>query len=656
LKSPWIALFALLLSTSVFGADLLWPLKSKPGLAASFCEYRPRHFHGGVDIKTWGARSLPCLAAEDGRVTRIKVQATGYGKALYLTIPSGETLVYGHLDHFAQPVADRVRAVQEATGNFEVDLFWEGDSAIPFKKGDVVAYSGVTGTVFPHLHFEVRDASQGPLNPLTHGLYASDHIAPTPVAVAITPLDGNSTVEGDFQPRLYTRLLRNPQGVFEIGDPVGASGRIGISVDEYDQADGATNEMAAYKIELEVAGETYWTTAFEGFDFSQTRSIEVERDYRLMRRGRGVYHRLYRVPGNRLKMLSGDGVIDAGLADPYPVDITITLSDAAGNTSQVVLTLVSDAIDDTSRSVGGTPLISGNGWTRRERGEVGVDWFDGYIRLASSPGTTCFRISGAAQDTLQARSVGGGVAASWIIPKVLPGEVEFKALSNSGKVIASRELHLLHVGTERPISIVSDDSVLVLDVLPESLYDDAWLEIEKDDGYEVPRQIESVYRVDPRDQPLKSAVKVKIRQEVATRAEAGWGVYYYNPKLGWIFLGADRDGDYLVGNALAWGDFGLLRDITPPTVSIGLPRVQQTTDKTPEFAAVIKDALSDITASGVVLKIDGRRVPVEYDQPRARAYYRPWKPLAPGKHTYEFNVTDRVGNTTHRSVNITIQG
>ncbi len=655
LRPDRIALLLLLLTTPI-KAELIWPLKANPGLAATFCEYRPRHFHGGVDIKTWGARSMPCFAVADGRVTRIKVQAAGYGKALYLTMADGNTAVYAHLDHFAPRVAERVRAIQEATGNFEVDLFWEGDSTIPFKQGEIVAYSGVTGTVHPHLHFEIRDSNQGPMNPLTHGLYVSDHIPPVPVAVVLTPLDGKSTVEGDCQPRLYTRLLKDPQGVFQIGDPVGASGRIGIAVDAYDQADGTTNETAVYKIELDVGKETYWTTSYDGFDFAQTRCIEIERDYQLMRRGRGVYHRLYRLPGNRLKMLSGDGVIDAGLADKYPVDITIKFFDAAGNTNKIALTIVSDVVEDTSRDAGGTPLIGGNGWSKRERGELGVDWFQGYLRLAAPPGTASFTLSGALSDTLPAMAIGGGVEAPWILSKQFSGEITFRALSSSGRKISSRTLNLHHAGTEHSTTIASDDSVLFLEIPSESLYDDVWLNLENEEGFESPGQIESVYEVEPRDQPLSAEVKVKIKPSTKTSKETGWGVYRCDPKLGWTFIGASREGDFITGGATTWDRFGLVRDITPPSVAIGQPRNAETSDHSPEFSAVVKDGQSGLTSAGIVLHLDGRRVPVEYDQPRARAYYRPWKPLTSGKHTYEFDVTDRIGNTTHRTVNLNIRG
>lgn len=634
----------------------LWPLQADPGLAASFCEFRSRHFHGGVDVKTWGVRSRSCVAVDDGVVSRVKVQAAGYGKALYLTLRDGRTAVYAHLDRFAPQVTERVRAVQEATGNFEVDLFWEGDSAIPFKRGDVVAFSGVSGTVHPHLHFEIRDARQGPLNPLTNGLYVADHIAPVPVALGLTPLDGASTVEGDFQPRLYTRLLREPGGGFTPGDPIGASGRIGVSLDAYDQADAASNEMAAYKIELDVAGETYWTTEYDGFEFDQTRMIEVERDYRIMRRGKGVYHRLYRVPGNRLRLSSGDGVLDAGLADPYPIDVKITLSDAAGNSSQLVFAIVSDMIEDTSRGVGGQPLVHPDGWSQRSRDAVAVDWFDGYLRLAAPPGVASFSIAGPETLSLGAMLVNGGVAAAWTPRSGWDGAVTIAGFNSLGKKAVERVVGITRAVRDQRRVVVSDDSLCLLEIPPMALYDDLWLDLEREDGFDIPGEVEGVYRVEPRDQPVARSVRVKIRRAETDADRAGWGVYYFHPRYGWSFLGRDEEDGFLTGDATSFDRFGLLFDDEPPTIAISQPRVARDPDPRFEFAAVIKDRLSGISSSGIVVRLDGRKIPAEYDQPRARVYYRPWKPLAAGEHLYEIEVTDRAGNSAKRTVSVSVNG
>lgn len=596
------------------------------------------------------------MAIADGTVNRVKVQANGYGKALYLTLQDGRIAVYAHLDRFAPVVAENVRAYQEATGNFEVDLFWEGDSGVKFQKGDILAHSGVTGTVHPHLHFEIRDSNQGPLNPLTNGIYVSDHVPPVPVGISITPLDGKSTVEGDAQPRLYPRLLRQPNGTFSPGDPIGVTGSIGISIDAYDQADAAANEMAAYRIDLDVSGETYWTTQFDQFDFDQTRMIEIERDYRLQRRGKGSYHRLYRVPGNRLSFHSGDGIIDAGSADPYPIDIVITLSDAAGNEAKVTMQLVSDQVEDTSRGIGGRPLIDGNGWSHRPGGTILLDWLDGYLRLGARPGVSYFTVSGSEDVRIDAKEIPGGVMAGWTPSRNWNTAALITAFSKDDVPISKRRVIAYYAPEDRFSTIYSEDSLCRIDIPPGSLYDGLWLDVEAENGYDIPGRIESVYRVEPMDQPLKQPVIVHIKKNAASRSDARWGIYYFNSKMGWSFLGRESKGDYLTAKSGSWERFGLGLDEDPPTIDIGLPKTPVTNQTSPEFSAVIKDQLSGIAPSDVIVRLDGRRIPAEYDQPRARVYYRPWKPLSPGKHTFEIEVSDRAGNKKAKLVTISING
>ena len=50
-------------------------------LSGTFAELRPNHFHAGIDIKTQGASGHKVYAVADGYVYRIKISATGYGKA-----------------------------------------------------------------------------------------------------------------------------------------------------------------------------------------------------------------------------------------------------------------------------------------------------------------------------------------------------------------------------------------------------------------------------------------------------------------------------------------------------------------------------------------------------------------------------------------------
>ena len=72
---------------------LIAPLNIPLVLAGNFGELRENHFHTGLDFKTEGREGLPVIAAHDGVIARVKVSPFGYGRALYLSGPTGITTV-----------------------------------------------------------------------------------------------------------------------------------------------------------------------------------------------------------------------------------------------------------------------------------------------------------------------------------------------------------------------------------------------------------------------------------------------------------------------------------------------------------------------------------------------------------------------------------
>ena len=75
-------------------------------------ELRSSHFHAGIDIKTGGQEGLPILATKSGYITRIKISTGGYGNALYMLHPDGNTSVYAHLREFAPEIEQWVKEAQ----------------------------------------------------------------------------------------------------------------------------------------------------------------------------------------------------------------------------------------------------------------------------------------------------------------------------------------------------------------------------------------------------------------------------------------------------------------------------------------------------------------------------------------------------------------
>ena len=254
-----------------WGADNMpWPVDAPPALTSTFGEYRPGHFHSGIDLKTYGKVGLPCRAIVDGSVIRVKLSPGGYGKALYLKLNDGRIAVYAHLDDFTPELNEIIHREQDRNKSYSLDLSLDDQETVAFRRGEIVAFSGRSGVKHPHVHFEIRSNMNEVVNPLLNDFDVADNHPPVPVAFSISPLDGNSTVEGDHQPRIYSRLVMHHDGVYRTGEPIGINGRVGISIDTYDRANNSENLLAVYKIELVVNEETIWNTTFDRFwDFQQ---------------------------------------------------------------------------------------------------------------------------------------------------------------------------------------------------------------------------------------------------------------------------------------------------------------------------------------------------------------------------------------------------
>ena len=164
-------------------------------LAGTFGELRPNHFHSGIDIKTEGVENANLVAVADGYVSRIKVNAYGYGRTLYIDHPNGFTSVYAHLNSYSPSIEKFVQKIQNEQQSWTIEVF-PGKTELKVKKGELVAISGNTGASrAPHLHFEIRDSkTQTPIDPLLFGYVLNDNISPRVYGAFVYPLDDSSMV------------------------------------------------------------------------------------------------------------------------------------------------------------------------------------------------------------------------------------------------------------------------------------------------------------------------------------------------------------------------------------------------------------------------------------------------------------------------------
>jgi hypothetical protein len=324
-----------------------WPLDAPPALTSTYAEYRSGRFHAGLDVKTWGKEGYTCLAVADGYVSRIRTSPWGYGKAVYIRLADGNTAVYAHLSGFVDAIEDVVAEEQDRRGAYSVNLYLP-PGQLPVRRGEPVAFSGSTGSGYPHLHFEIRDAKQRPLNPLLNGFDVTDTTKPTVVEVAFLPMDRDARVNGRAQP--HVQPTQSSDGKSRFGT-VFLWGRVGVAVKAYDRADASvlTNKLAPYRLTMYSGDEVLFRTTYDAFSYDQIYQVDLDRNFVLNRQGRRGFHNLYRKRGNSLPLYDGReigaGVIVAGTKargsgpalDAGQAQLSIVAEDASGNRTIVAV-------------------------------------------------------------------------------------------------------------------------------------------------------------------------------------------------------------------------------------------------------------------------------------------------------------------------------
>jgi hypothetical protein len=317
------------------------PLEIPMVLSGNFGEIRTDHIHSGIDIKTQGTVGHHVFAIEEGFVSRIKIQANGYGKSIYLSHPDGHTSVYGHLDRFREDIDTFVRRVQYQRQSHQADIYPDPGLFL-VEKGEFIAFSGNTGGSYgPHLHFEIRNsASQHPTNVLKYGFDIKDDIAPKFHALQLYVTGEEGQVNGDWKKKRFELLT--DKGIYTVpwGTRLEASGEIGIGVEVYDYLDGAPNRCGVYRLEMYVGDHLTYSHTMDEFSFSDTRYANARIDYKESINGGGKYQRLYRLPNDRLRIygsLVDDGILKVEDQESYPV--RIVASDVAGNSSELRFTI-----------------------------------------------------------------------------------------------------------------------------------------------------------------------------------------------------------------------------------------------------------------------------------------------------------------------------
>lgn len=295
--------------------EYAWPTDASHFLTSSFAEYRPGHFHAGIDIKTWGQTGYQVFAVRDGYIIRLSVSPFGYGKVIYQKLDTGETAIYAHLDRFNPQLEHFAKQEQRKQNAYRINEYLSPD-LFPVKKGELIGYTGASGIGSPHLHFELRDRNNAPMNPFLVGYKIQDTIPPLVSALSLTPLDARARINSDVVP-LIAKPVRDARGNYTLPTMPLVSGKVGWAIDCFDQANGVENTFAVYRLNFYVDGTLQFSAVYDRFSYDETNYIDFDRDYRLLARGIGIFQKLYKEELNRLRFYA-PAAAEIGILDCDP--------------------------------------------------------------------------------------------------------------------------------------------------------------------------------------------------------------------------------------------------------------------------------------------------------------------------------------------------
>ncbi|HMU09160.1 MAG TPA: M23 family metallopeptidase [Ferruginibacter sp.] len=312
----------------------IWPLDLNPEMVANFGELRANHYHMGLDCRTAQKQNLPVYAVADGYIARIKIEPSGFGRAIYINHPNGFTTLYAHLNDFFPELESYVKEQQYKLKSWSVDLSLP-PALFPVEKCRFIAYSGNTGaSQGPHVHFEIRDTkTEKVLNPSLFGMPLPDTLAPAIYRLAV--YDRNlSTYEQT--PKLYP--LKKLNGIYITNPPVieVTSDKVSFGITASDRCNGSANSNGIYEAVLYENGIPATGFQMDNIGYDETRYLNAHIDYRLRSSGGPYIQHLSQLPGYKNGIYKNSGNDVMALNDSSTRPMRITVKDADGNSSDLV--------------------------------------------------------------------------------------------------------------------------------------------------------------------------------------------------------------------------------------------------------------------------------------------------------------------------------
>lgn len=312
------------------------PVKLAISISGYFAEFRGNHFHSGIDIRIGEKEGEQVFSPEQGEVSRIKIQAYGGGKNLYIRHPNGYTTVYMHLQRYCEKIEEYIRKYQYEKQTYEFDIEVP-EGKLQFQKGELIAYAGNTGSSEgAHLHYEIRDSkTENTINPQHFGLSIQDTIPPEIHSIMIFPEGEYSKVEGEKWKKEY--LIKKSENQIGIKEnyTIIVTNEVYLGIIAFDKSSNSTGRNGLYSYKLIVDDKPIWDFKIDEFSFFDSRYVNACIDYEQYKTTDQIHLISKKLPNNLFPSFITDK--NNGIIDIEPDEIkkvVYEVKDFAGNTTR----------------------------------------------------------------------------------------------------------------------------------------------------------------------------------------------------------------------------------------------------------------------------------------------------------------------------------
>ena len=637
--------------------DYIWPTDVTTTMTSVFGEFRSTHFHAGIDISTHGQIGASVFAARDGFIEQIGVSPFGYGKYILMRHGDGYATLYAHLERFDDPIEERVYEHQKEAGQYSMTLNFEPDEFF-YRQGETIAISGGTGSGPPHIHFEIRDTNNNPINPkFSERIQIDDRMPPIFNRIAAMPADEKSFVNDRITPVTVPAIAIRP-GDFVIRNPITISGKIGLAVDVHDRNNTTWYRHGIYGMEFFLEDSLYYSLHYDRLPITHRHQIRIHYDHHLLSTGRGRYRKLFIEEGNALpfygRQKHGSGFIHADDFEPGSYDFRVVAYDMAGNTSTLTGTLAigTTSVRDASYT---SPRIDNKPHVPIHESDLQIEsklYRDMLIVSISHPeiietpspllvqhsnSITTMPFNTTHESTHQGRIR---------LQPSAESTMQMKYLYNDTVYTHNETIYAIQ--PENKGEIVIDEGNLTLTYDYGAVYYPVFFTVSRiDDGSGFYYSFNSTSSV--LDKGIRYAIRVPEHMEpfdrsvVYTRSGSRWN------SIRSLRLPETRE---LTGTTRRlFGDIKAGIDTTAPSIS----NVIVDGNRNMRLRFRISDDESDIDHSSLSIRLDDNLLIGRYEPDLSMVIYRTREPLDAGTYDLSISVRDRAGNSTAYGRTVTIR-